>query len=225
MREKYIYTRPAEIEANSMKIIEAEMEERSIKCPEDRLAVVRRVIHTTADFDYGENLKFTDEAVAKATDRLLKGSATIITDTNMALSGISKPALEKLDAKAICYMADPEIMMEAREKKTTRAYASMKKAAEEYPDGIFVSGNAPTALIALSEMIREGLKPSLVVGVPVGFVNVVESKEEVFDVCREHGIPAIVAFGRKGGSNVAAAICNALMYGALDTTDPTKRTW
>ena len=225
MSDRYTHTRPAEIEANSMKMIEAEMKEKGIDCPGENLAVVKRVIHTTADFDYGENLKFTEGAVAKAMAALKEGNATIITDTNMALSGISKPALEKLEAGALCYMARPGIMEKARADGTTRAYASMRQAATEYPDGIFVSGNAPTALIALSEMIRDGLRPSLVIGVPVGFVNVVESKEEIFEVCEEHGVPAIVAFGRKGGSNVAAAICNALLYGATETTDPMKRGW
>lgn len=225
MTDRYEYVRPAEIEANSMKIIEKEMKDRGIECPEDRLAVVKRVIHTTADFDYGENLRFTEDAAAKSIKRLKAGEATIITDTNMALSGISKPALEKTGAKGICYMADPDIMKVAKEAGTTRAYASMKKAIEEYPDGIFVSGNAPTALIALSGSIRQGARPSLVIGVPVGFVNVVESKEELFEVCRKHDIPAIVAFGRKGGSNVAAAICNALLYSAIDAIDPAKRNW
>ena len=118
-----------------------------------------------------------------------------------------------------------EIMKEAKAAGTTRAYASMKRGAREYPNGIFVSGNAPTALIAISELIREGLRPTLVVGVPVGFVNVVESKEELFALCEEHNIPAIVAFGRKGGSNVAASICNALLYSAVGTIDPLKRGW
>lgn len=225
MTERYTHTKPAEIESSSMRIIEAEMAERGIQVPEENLAVVRRVIHTTADFDYGENLKFTEGAVAKATEILAAGEATIITDTNMALAGISKPALEKLSSEALCYMADPEIMEKAKEDGTTRAYASMKRGAWSHPDGIFVSGNAPTALIALSEMIREGLKPSMVIGVPVGFVNVVESKEEIFEVCSEYGVPAIVAFGRKGGSNVAAAICNALLYETIGTTDPSRRTW
>ena len=143
----------------------------------------------------------------------------------MALSGISKPSLKKLSSQAVCYMADEAIMKQAKEQGTTRAYASMYRGAEEYPNGIFVSGNAPTALIALSEMIREGLKPTLVIGMPVGFVNVVESKEELFGICEEHDIPAIVAFGRKGGSNVAASVCNALLYSAVDMVDPMKRGW
>ena len=223
----YQYTKPADIEKESMRIIEAELAERGIDIPETNLNVVKRVIHTTADFDYGENLHFTDGAVERVIAALQNeaGGLTFITDTNMALSGISKPSLAKLDAGAVCYMADEAIMKEAKASGTTRAYASMYRGAREYPNGIFVSGNAPTALIALSEMIRDGLRPTLVVGVPVGFVNVVESKEELFAICEEHDIPAIVAFGRKGGSNVAASICNALLYSAVGTIDPLKRGW
>jgi len=226
----YEYTKPADIEKESMRIIESELAERGIVIPETHLNVVKRVIHTTADFDYGENLHFTDGAVERVIAALQNGAdsengLTFITDTNMALSGISKPSLAKLGAQAFCYMADEEIMKEAKAAGTTRAYASMYRGAREYPNGIFVSGNAPTALIALSEMIRDGLRPTLVVGVPVGFVNVVESKEELFGICEEHGIPAIVAFGRKGGSNVAASICNALLYSAVGTIDPLKRGW
>ncbi len=226
----YEYTKPADIEKESMRIIETELAERGIEIPETNLSVVKRVIHTTADFDYGENLHFTEGAVERIISALRiaadngKG-LTFITDTNMALSGISKPSLAKLDAHALCYMADEAIMKEAKTAGTTRAYASMKRGASEYPNGIFVSGNAPTALIALSEMMKDGLRPTLVIGVPVGFVNVVESKEELFKICEEHDIPAIVAFGRKGGSNVAAAICNALLYSAVGTIDPLKRDW
>ena len=235
----YQYTKPADIEKESMRIIEVELAERGITIPETNLNVVKRVIHTTADFDYGENLRFTDGAVERVIAALQNGASdserdstgrsegglTFITDTNMALSGISKPSLAKLGAGAVCYMADEAIMKEAKASGTTRAYASMYRGAREYPNGIFVSGNAPTALIALSEMIRDGLRPTLVVGVPVGFVNVVESKEELFAICEEHDIPAIVAFGRKGGSNVAASICNALLYSAVGTIDPLKRGW
>ena len=222
---KYEYVRPADIEKESMRIIEGELKERGIEIPEENMTVVKRVIHTSADFDYGTNLKFTDGAVRRAVEALRQGNCTFITDTNMALSGISKPSLKKLSSQALCYMADEEMMKQAKEQGTTRAYASMYKGAQEYPKGIFVSGNAPTALIALSEMIRDGLKPTLVIGVPVGFVNVVESKEELFELCEEHDIPAIVAFGRKGGSNVAASICNALLYSAVDMVDPMKRGW
>lgn len=223
--KEYKLIRPAEIESESMRIINSELDKSGIVISSSNLDVVRRVIHTTADFDYGENLRFTDNVVEKAIEALCSGSAMFITDTNMALSGISRAALTEVGAKAICYMAEEEIREKAKTEGTTRAYASMKRGGREYPDGIFVSGNAPTALIALSEMIREGLRPALVIGVPVGFVNVVESKEEVFEICKEKDIPAIVAFGRKGGSNVAASICNALLYSAAGTTDPEKRNW
>ena len=221
----YEYVRPADIEKESMRIIEAELKERGIDIPEENMTVVKRVIHTSADFDYGTNLKFTEGAVRRAVEALQKGGCTFITDTNMALSGISKPSLKKLSSQAICYMADEEIMKQAKEEGTTRAYASMRRGAAEHSDAIFVSGNAPTALIAISEMIREGLRPSLVIAVPVGFVNVVESKEELFSLCAEKGIPAIAALGRKGGSNVAASICNAILYQAVDMVDPLKRGW
>ncbi|MBQ9015929.1 MAG: precorrin-8X methylmutase [Firmicutes bacterium] len=221
----YQYVRPADIEKESMRIIEAEMGERGIEVPAEHLAVVKRVIHTTADFDYGRNLKFTEHAVERSIAALQEGGCVFITDTNMALSGISKPSLKKLDAEAVCYMADPQIMRQAKEEGTTRATASMRRGAAEHPDAIFVSGNAPTALITLSEMIREGLRPTLIVAVPVGFVNVVESKQELFELCAENDIPAIAAFGRKGGSNVAASICNALLYSAVGTIDPMKRGW
>ncbi len=216
---------PADIERTSMAIITKELEERGITVPEDRAAVVRRVIHTTADFDYAENLHFTEDAVAKAVKRLAQGGAVIITDTNMALSGVSKPSLKKLDAKAFCFMAEPEIEKQAKEQGTTRAVASMAYGAAHYPEAVFAVGNAPTALLKLEELIEEGLRPSLIIGVPVGFVNVVESKEQIFAVCEKYQIPAIVAFGRKGGSNVAAAITNALLYTAADTLDPGRRGW
>ena len=216
---------PADIERTSMAIITKELEERGITVPEDRAAVVRRVIHTTADFDSAENLHFTEDAVAKAVKRLAQGGAVIITDTNMALSGVSKPSLKKLDAKAFCFMAEPEIEKQAKEQGTTRAVASMAYGGAHYPEAVFAVGNAPTALLKLEELIEEGLRPSLIIGVPVGFVNVVESKEQIFSVCEKYGIPAIVAFGRKGGSNVAAAITNALLYTATDTLDPGRRGW
>ena len=230
MMNTYEYTKPADIEKESMRIIEGELADRGIVIPDTNLNVVKRVIHTTADFDYGENLHFTENAVERVIAALQHGAQndsglTFITDTNMALSGISKPSLAKLGARALCYMAEESIMKEAKAAGTTRAYASMKRGAHEYPNGIFVSGNAPTALIAISELIRDGLRPTLVVGVPVGFVNVVESKEELFALCEEQDIPAIVAFGRKGGSNVAASICNALLYSAVGTIDPLKRGW
>ncbi|MDY6038573.1 MAG: precorrin-8X methylmutase [Eubacterium sp.] len=221
---KYKHLLPADIERTSMRIIEEELAERGIEVTDENLPVVRRVIHTSADFDYGTNLVFTENATTKGIEAMLKGS-TIITDTNMALSGITKPTLKKLGGQAFCFMAEPKIAEKAKVDGTTRAVASVSYASEKYPNAVFAVGNAPTALIKLSELIREGLRPSLVIGVPVGFVNVVESKEEIFELCKEKGIPAIVAKGRKGGSNVAASICNALLYAAGDQTDPGKRGW
>ena len=214
---------PADIEKTSMKIIGEELAERGIEVPEGLDAVVKRVIHTTADFDYAENLRFTEGAVVAAVESLSKGGVTIVTDTNMALSGISKPSLKKLSDDAVCYMADPDIAEKAKEEGTTRAAVSMVKGAESFDDVIFATGNAPTALIKVADMIEGGLRPKLVVGVPVGFVNVVESKEYCLSVCEKHGVPGIFAMGRKGGSNVAATIMNALLYTATGTVDPHKR--
>ena len=151
--------------------------------------------------------------------------AVIVTDTNMALAGITKPGLAKLGGTACCYMAAPEVAAAAKEAGTTRAVAAMKKAAQEHPGAILAVGNAPTALLTIAEQIESGLRPALVIGVPVGFVNVVESKERLFAVCEKHDVPAIVAMGRKGGSNVAAAICNALIYSAAEMQDPAARGW
>ena len=215
---------PADIERTSMQIIGKELEERHIRIPRENLAVVKRVIHTTADFEYAETLHFTENAVQKAIEALHNG-ATIITDTNMALAGVSKPGLKKLNGEALCFMADPAVAQSAKESGTTRAVAAMHKAAKEYPGAILAVGNAPTALFAIAEEIENGLRPALVIGVPVGFVNVIESKENIFAVCEKYHVPAIVAFGRKGGSTIAAAVCNALIYSAAEMLDPTARGW
>ena len=213
---------PAEIERNSMAIIDRELKERGIILPEDCAAVIKRVIHTTADFDYVENLRFTDGAVSMTLESLKKG-VTLVTDTNMAKSGVSVSALRKLGGEVICLMADPEVAAKAKREGTTRAVAAMETAAARWPNAIFAVGNAPTALFQLAEEINNGCRPSLVIAVPVGFVNVVEAKEEIWSVCKEHKIPTIVAHGRKGGSTVAAAICNALIYSAAGMTDPANR--
>lgn len=217
MNMKYDHHLPADIEQASMRMIAAELKERGIAISDENKAVVMRAIHATADFDYAENLVFTPGAVLQGIDALSKGIA-LITDTNMALAGVNKNALSALSCHAVCYMAEPHIAEAARTNRTTRAAASMAYGACEYPKAVFAVGNAPTALIKLAELIKDGLRPSLVVAVPVGFVNVAESKEEIFRICGESGIPAIVAMGRKGGSNVAAAICNALLYEALGTS-------
>ena len=185
---------------------------------------MKRVIHTTADFDYAQNLRFTNGAVAAGVAALRAGTC-IVTDTNMALAGVTKPGLKKVGGTALCYMADPEVAVIAKETGTTRAVASMHRAAQEHPNAILAVGNAPTALLAIADEIEAGLRPALVIGVPVGFVNVVESKEHLFAVCEQYGVPAIAAMGRKGGSNVAAAICNALIYSAAEMLDPSARGW
>ena len=198
--------RPADIEKRSFEIITQELGGRTFPVGID--LIVKRVIHTSADFDYADNLCFSEDVVARAKEALAAG-ATIVTDTNMALAGISKPTLAKFGGKAVCFMADPEVAQEAKEQGVTRAVVSMEHAARLDGPLIFAIGNAPTALIRLHELIEAGvLSPALVVGVPVGFVNVVESKELFLG----GETPYIIARGRKGGSNVAAAIINALLY-------------
>lgn len=197
---------PNEIEKRSFEIIESELPH---PLPEREKPVIMRVIHTTADFDYCDNLKFSENALDSAFDAIRRG-AVFITDTNMALAGINKPALEKLGCEAKCFMSDPKIARAAKEQGTTRAHASVDKAAEisDRPI-IYAVGNAPTALMRICELREMGkFSPSLVIGAPVGFVNVVHSKEMLLKT----DIPYIAAVGRKGGSNVAAAICNALLY-------------
>ena len=200
-----IITDPAAIEARSMEIIESELR---TEIPPENKAVVKRVIHCTADFDYAENLAFSDGAVKKGIEALRRG-CTVVTDTQMARSGINKAALAKLGCDVQCFMSDPDVAEEAKARGCTRARVSMEKAARLGKELIFAVGNAPTALLTLRELIDEGaVSPSLVIGVPVGFVNIIEAKEAIM----ETKVPYIVARGRKGGSNVAAAIVNALMY-------------
>ena len=215
---------PADIERTSISIITRELDELGLTPPPETAAVVKRVIHTTADFDYAKNLRFTPGAVQAAVRALQRG-VVIVTDTNMALAGISRPGLAKLGCEAVCYMADPAVAEAAKQAGTTRAVAAMHRAAREHPGAILAVGNAPTALLTISEEIEAGLRPALVIGVPVGFVNVVESKETLFAICEQHGVPAIAAMGRKGGSNVAAAICNALVYSAAEMLNPSARGW
>ena len=215
------YTKPADIERESMAIIARELAARGIALPEETVAVVRRAIHTTADFDYAENLRFTAGAVGAGAAALRGG--VIVTDTNMALAGVSRPALRALGASARCFMAEEEVVRRARERGVTRAAVSVDRAMELHPGAVFAVGNAPTALLRLAEHIEGGARPALVIGAPVGFVNVEESKERVWEACGRCGVPAIVAFGRKGGSGVAAAICNALLYTAAGLLDPAAR--
>ena len=214
MEKKSIeYVLPEEIEKRSFEIIAAELAERGITLPAEQDPVTRRVIHTSADFDYAETMTYSENAVEIAKN-LIKNGADIVTDTNMGLSGINKKRLSALGGEAFCFMADEDVALQAKEQGTTRAVASMEKAARLYGlQGrplIFAVGNAPTALVRIYELIEEGLAaPALVIGVPVGFVNVVQSKELILTL---EDTPYIVARGRKGGSNVAAAICNALLY-------------
>ena len=215
--------KPMDIEKRSFEIITELLGDTPI-APENEL-VVKRVIHTSADFDYAKNLTFSEGAVAKGI-AALRGGCDIVTDTQMARAGINKTILGKLGGEVHCFMSDPDVAAEAKERGITRAIVSMEKAAKLEKPCIFAIGNAPTALIAIKELMEAGkLHPALIIGVPVGFVNVVESKERLFEVCTAHGVPAIVAMGRKGGSNVAAAICNALVYSAAGMLDPTDRGW
>ena len=215
---------PGQIERGSMEIIRAELRKRGVTLPMENEAVILRCIHASADFDYAANLRFSPGAVRKATEAL-RGGTDLVTDTNMALAGISRPGLKKLGASAYCYMAEGFIAERAKAEGTTRAAASMDWAAAHHPGAILAVGNAPTALLRIAEQIREGLRPALVIAVPVGFVNVVESKKLVFTACEEAEIPCIAAMGRKGGSSIAAAICNALIYSAADLLEPAARGW
>ena len=213
---------PESIEQQSFSIIREELNVRGIHIPEGCEAVTERVIHATADFDYADNLFFTSHAVQDAVASL-RGGADIVTDTNMAKAGISVKGLSKLGGSVICHMAEPEIAAAAKRDGITRAAAAVRLRARIHDGAVYAVGNAPTALIELERQIRDGVRPSLVIGVPVGFVNVVESKERILASCTKLGIPAIVALGRKGGSTVAAAICNALIYEAAGMQDPGSR--
>lgn len=202
---------PAEIEKRSFEIIGEELKARQIELLPEQEAVIKRAIHTTADFDYAKNLQFSSGAVFAAIEALRQG-CSIVTDTNMARAGINQAALAQLGGRVLCFMGDEDVARAAKEAGTTRATASMEKAAASGEDFIYAVGNAPTALIRLYELVKEErIHPKLIIGVPVGFVNVEPSKEWILTL---KDTPYIVARGRKGGSNVAAAICNALLYQA-----------
>lgn len=206
MIDKSIFTEPSEIERESFRIIENKLENRYF--PEEQKDIIKRAIHTTADFDYADNLMFSQGAVEKALNALKRGT-TIITDTNMALSGINKKALGSVGGQAFCFMGDEDVAEEAKRRGVTRATVSVEKAAKLNRNVMFAIGNAPTALIAIDRLVKEGkLKPQFIIAAPVGFVNVIESKNLILN----GSIPYIVAKGNKGGSNVAAAIVNALLY-------------
>lgn len=198
---------PEEIEKRSFELIAMELGDKILDPEYEQ--VIKRVIHTTADFEYADHLVFSPHAVLEGIQALKKG-VRIITDTNMGMAGINKRALKSNGCSVSCFMADEDVAEYARLHHTTRAYASMTKAAGLIEDCIFAVGNAPTALVRLYELVKEGtLHPKLIIGVPVGFVNVVQSKELIMSLS---DTPFIVARGRKGGSNVAAAIVNALLY-------------
>ena len=211
---------PADIEKRSFEIITEELGDKELIPGTE--PVVKRCIHTSADFDYADNLVFSDNVIERALSAIRNG-ASIVTDTQMAKAGINKKRLAQYGGEVYCFMSDEDVAQAAKENGTTRAAACMDKAAALYRDGknrreqngeqesglIFAIGNAPTALVRLYELIENGkLDPELIIGVPVGFVNVVQSKELIM----ETNVPYIVAKGRKGGSNIAACIVNALLY-------------
>ncbi len=200
---------PREIEARSFQIITEELGDKKLD-PEKEL-IIKRCIHTSADFEYADSLCFSEGVVEKAMNAIKEG-AIIVTDTQMARSGVNKRALARFGGEAFCFISDEDVVAMAKANGSTRAAAAVDKAAKLEQEGkkiIFAIGNAPTALVRIYELVQEGkLHPELVIGVPVGFVNVVQSKELIM----ETDVPYIVARGRKGGSNIAACICNALMY-------------
>lgn len=211
INEEIEYVLPSKIEARSFEIIAAELAARKIILNENEKKVTMRAIHTSADFDYAQTLAFSKDAVRAAKD-LIKSGADIITDTNMAKAGISAKTLAKFGGNVHCFMSDEDVAANAKKRQITRAAVSMEKAAEIGKRGkklIFAIGNAPTALVSLYEMIQSGeYIPDFIIGVPVGFVNVVAAKELILKT----QVPHIVNRGRKGGSSIAAAICNAILY-------------
>ncbi len=207
-QHKIEYLLPEEIEKRSFEIISEELVQRGIQIPAEQELITKRVIHTSADFDYAETLCYSKGAVTTIKE-LIRNGADIVTDTNMALSGINKRALSKFGGMAHCFMADEEVALLAKQRNMTRAAVSMEKASAIEKPVIFAIGNAPTALIKLYELFREtGYTPAFIIGVPVGFVNVEVAKELILGT----DIPYIINRGRKGGSNIAAAICNAVIY-------------
>ena len=200
--------KPEDIEKRSMEIITSELGGRT--WPEPQFSIVKRCIHTSADFDYADNLRFSKDAENIGV-KAIRNGAHIVTDTKMAAAGINKNKLKEYGGEVHCFISDDDVVKEAKERGCTRATICMEKGAEIAKDHpvIFAIGNAPTALVRIAEMIDAGeLKPALIIGAPVGFVNVVESKELIL----ERDVPYIIPVGRKGGSNIAATICNAMMY-------------
>lgn len=210
--ENIEYVRPQDIEKRSFAIISKELEEKGIVFPKEQELVTKRAIHTSADFDYAKTMTYSDHAVEIA-KKLIQNGADIVTDTNMALAGVNKKELAKYGGEAHCFMAEEEVAKIAKERGVTRAAVSMEKAAQIEKPVLFAIGNAPTALIELYEMMQSGkYRPAFIIGVPVGFVNVEAAK----DLILKTDVPYIINRGRKGGSNIAAAICNALLYELRD---------
>lgn len=198
--------KPDQIEAKSFEIIGEILGDRELDPRYE--AVIKRCIHTSADFEYADSLYFTDGVIEKIKEAI-KGGCYIVTDTKMAQAGINKKRIEKYGSEVLCFIGDEDVAAQAKDRGVTRSLVSMEKASRLDRPVIFAIGNAPTALISIYDLVQSGkLDPVAVVGVPVGFVNVVESKELIIDA----GIPCIVARGRKGGSNIAAAIINAIQY-------------
>ena len=205
---KIEYLLPTEIESKSFQIITEELKSKGITIPEAEAPITKRVIHTSADFDYAHTMCYSNNAIEIAKD-LIKNGAHIVTDTNMAMAGINKKKLATFGGQVHCFMADEDVATEAKERQVTRATVSMERATKIDKPVIFAIGNAPTALISLYEIMETGqFTPEFVIGVPVGFVNVVAAKELFLN----SDVPYIINKGRKGGSNIAAAICNALLY-------------
>ncbi|NBK92361.1 precorrin-8X methylmutase [bacterium 1XD21-13] len=206
MLEKIQFVKPEMIEARSMEIITEELKGRT--WPEPEFSIVKRCIHTSADFDYGDNLCFSKGAAALGV-KALKAGVSIVTDTRMAASGINKKRLSEYGGQVHCFMDAADVAEEAKNRGCTRAAVCMERAAALRENLVIAVGNAPTALVRLYELIQAGeIRPVLIIGAPVGFVNVVEAKELIMTA----GVPYIVPKGRKGGSNIAATICNALLY-------------
>ena len=209
--DKIAHVKPEEIEKTSFQIIEEELLMRGCEIPEDKKHVLLRVIHTTADFEYFDTMAFSPDVLLQAEDAIKRG-AHIVTDTTMAMAGINKRELAKYGGEVHCFIADADVATTAKDRGTTRSAAAVRKAVRYSEETgiplLFAVGNAPTALLALEEEIGRGFKPEAVIAVPVGFVNVVLAKERIMAA----GVPYICSRGRKGGSNVAAAICNAILY-------------
>ncbi|MCR4832772.1 MAG: precorrin-8X methylmutase [Butyrivibrio sp.] len=207
--ENIEFVLPSEIEKRSFEIITKELEMMCKVIPQEEAPITKRVIHTSADFEYADTMCYSKNAITIARD-LIKNGAHIVTDTNMAMAGINKKKLAAYGGEVHCFMADKDVELEAKERGITRAAVSMERASKLDVPVIFAIGNAPTALISLYEMMEKGIfTPDFVIGVPVGFVNVVAAKE----LFLQADVPYIINRGRKGGSNIAAAIVNALVYG------------